>query len=178
MRRNTKPTLISAARNAITSKPFHCSIEREQERHADGLGIATASNVGVRLVLYMGHLIVTIEMRDSALGGSIIPEQPARKIKKPDSIAVMDLLRSTWKRCENNKKGVAQFVSAKPQGYLSIIAIRLGVCVPSSVKRAIRSLVGTNEKREQSYGSRHISTYIRKLDQPCHADVLLEIANA
>lgn len=177
MRRNTSPSPTSDVQNVERSNLCLSSTERKQKLSAVGLGIVTVSNAAARRVPTMGPLTKTSETHDFGSGERTIRPQLSSSIGVSDSPRSMDSPMSSSLLCERLKLAVAQFVVASRPAYSSIIAISRDTSGRSCAKRATLSSAGTSERLKQSYASRGTSRRTLPNSQPCHADVLLELAN-
>lgn len=174
MNPNTRDSRTRSARSAEQSRPFLCSIESRPKLRAVGLGTRTVLSAAGRRAGITRLLPRISEMQGSERGDNVIPWRHQNSI----SVSVLQVMvcrKKTLRRCVERKTVNALFAGAPRNGYSSTIATQKVPCADCSAKRAIHSSAGTNERRKPFLGSSAISIAIEC--QPCHADVLLEIAN-
>lgn len=177
MRKNTSRTPIRDALPAAPSSPSHSSTARIRARHAAGRGIATASSAEEHLVETMGQ---TRRNRATHVSRSGVERTQQRRRKQ---ISANASSRSTashqiaLRKCENRKMGGVQYVTGRLRDCLSIIATSKVMSVRFSARHATPFLAGTRRRPTRSFYSKNMWISIA-VDQPCHADTLLKIANA
>jgi len=177
MKPNISPIPTSGVRGAIPSRSYRCSIGRTLRQRAGGLGIATASNAGEQLVRIMGRQTETSVMLGFVGGVSEIQRRQRRTTSADASNRNMASPSSESKKCGQRKMGSAPSANAPPRACLWITATRKGTSAVYCARRAIRFLVGTSGKRIRSFAFNTTSKGTLENSQPCHADVLLELAN-
>lgn len=178
MKRNTCPTLTNAAAPAARSKRYLFSTERTRALLEAGRGIATAFSAEDLHVESMGRHPKTPATPDFESGGKTIPRRQRAWTRSAALSRNMDYRPMRLRPCDPHKAGGAQSVSDRPVACLSITAIRKGTSGRCYARPAIPFSAGMNGKPALCSSSSNTwkSTAVR-LDQPCHADVLLEIAN-
>lgn len=176
MKRNTYPTPIRSAVPVARSKKCPCSIARTRGLREDGHGTATASNADAQLVATMAH-----HQKRPGTPAFASGERTTQK-PLPGSTRSGTLSRSTafrperLKPCVRPKMAAAQSAGVRPVGCSWITATQRGTFARFSARPATPSLVGTSGRPARSSSFSGMS---RRTDDsaPCHADVLLEIAN-
>jgi hypothetical protein len=175
---STSPTRISDAALAPLLRRLICSTGRRPLRLADGRGIRIASSAAARPAESTVLAQKNCETLACETGGGAIPLPLQKSISAGTLNKNMALRLSRLKLCERPKAEAALSASGAPRDYSWITAISRGISAPYSARHAIRSSDGTRRRRTQSCASRATSKPIDRLSAPCHADVLLEIANA
>lgn len=176
MRQNISPTPISAAPNAARQRLFPSSTARTPQQRGVGRGIAIVLNAGGPHAPHTAPLAGTSATPAFARGVLIILRLQQRTTSALGSSENMDCQKIRLKRCVPHSMENVPFVSAPHPDYSWTIATRRAMRAPFSVRRATRSSVGTSARPIPFCGSSDTSTRTTS-DRPCHADVLLEIAN-
>lgn len=178
-KRNTCLTPTSFAGLAERSKRFPSSTARTLKPRADGRGIATALSAVARPAEIMGPRPRMPETLDCESGARTILRRPRVSMPSATSRKNTDLARKRSRLCGLPNIGDAQSVTVRPAAYSWITATQRGTSERCFARPATRSLAGMNGKPAPSSSSNSMwrSTAVRP-GQPCHADVLLEIANA
>ncbi len=177
MKRNTFPIRTSAVRSAKLSNLFPYSTERIPQRRVVGRGIAIASSAGAITARITARRTATSETLGSRHGELGIRKQLRKTISALALNRNTGSQSKTWRSCERASKGNAPFASDRRSVCLWITAIQRDTFGPCFVRRATRSSVGTRRKQTQSCAFKTMLR-VTQNNQPCHADVLLEIANA
>jgi hypothetical protein len=177
MKRNTPPTRTSAALHVTPLRLSHYSIGRILGRRGDGLGIATALSVGALHAENMAQ--------DRRRRATPAFETGGKQTRLPRPMSTsgdilsknMGSLPLTLKSCAWSRPGAARYVRARQRGSLSTIATPRDMSAPSYARRVTPSSAGTKTRLTRSSSSKNTwaSTHA---DHPCHADALLELANA
>lgn len=177
MKKNIAPTHTSDARNVRGSRLSHSSIGRIPQRRGGGHGIAIASNVGA-----LRALITPPRTKISGTPGC---EHGARRIRSRLAAPIgasawpnTALPRNKSHRCVMPKADAARYVSVPHRGSSLITAISKVTSDRFSARHATRFSAGTNGRPKRSCVFNDISRRTLSASQPCHADVLLELANA
>lgn len=176
MRRSTFLIRTSVAKPAIPSRLSRCSTKRRPELFADGRGTPTASNADVRPAVNMAAAAKSYAIFVSANGDDHIQAQ------RQASISDGDLRRNTGSRlmrlngCARPRMGAARSATEGHRDYSSIIAIPKDMFERFFARLAIHSWGGTKGRLTRSCASKNT---LRRIitDQPCHADLLLMLAN-
>lgn len=178
MKRSTSSLHTSCVAPAERSKRYLSSTARRPRRHGAGLGIAIASNAeGLRAGTTAPRQKISA-MLGCALGASRIQRQ------RPSSMLGGISNRNTASRrmrsiaCVALKADAALSASGKQPGFLSTTATPKGTSDLCSARPATHSSGGTSGRRARSSSSKNTWNRTASSGQPCHADVLLEIANA
>lgn len=176
MKRNTCLILISSADLVARPKKFRCSIEKTPRQLVVGHGTAIA-------------LSADGPPAESMVPGQKISEMPAcvngaRATQRPQHNSTQrnassrntGFHRMRLTQCGKPKGGDARSATVKPADYLLTTAIPRVTSAPFSVRPVIRSLVGMSARptRFSNFKDMWSST---ASNQPCHADVLLRLAN-
>lgn len=176
MRRSTPASRTSDAPSAVRSKPSTCSTVRARLRLGGGPGIHSASNAVEPRVETTAPGRRICETPAYARGARKTPPRPQRSIIGAGSGGSMISRRNKSQRCAARKAGDARYVSAAPAACLWITATPKATFVHCSARPATPSSAGTKRRPTPSFDSNATSRHIAA-DKPCHADVLLEIAN-
>lgn len=176
MKRNTFHTHTSDAQPVTPSNLFRCSTGRTPQPRADGLGIAIASNADGQRVETMGLPLGKRATQGSRSGVRKTPRPPLATIKKRASKGNTGSRQSMLSKCGMPNKDAALSASARLLACSWITATPKAMSGLCFARRATRFLGGTKRRPKQSSSFR--STYrLTVNNQPCHADVLLELAN-
>lgn len=178
MRRNISPTPTSDARNVAALRPYRSFTAKQPRRHDGGHGIAIVLSVAVRSVQHMVRLTAILEMPGSAHGALRTQLPLEGSIKRRGSKGPTEFQRAMLKLCAYRSLDAVQYANGQRSDYLLTTVTQPGKCAPSFARPAIRSLDGTSVRQKPSLDSRSTSRATLNLNQPCHADILLEIANA
>ena len=177
MKRNTCLTLTNCAAPAKRSKKFPSSIEKTRARLAAGSGTAIALSVGGLLVGTMRHPRKRRGTRDCGNGGRTIQKQRLSLMQSAGSNGSMVLPPKKLSLCGLLRVGAAPSAIGRPVGYSWTTATPRGTSVRFSVRPATPSSDGMSARPTRSSSFSAMWKNIGA-DQPCHADVLLRLANA
>ncbi len=176
MRPNTLRIPTSDARNALRSRLSRYSIEKERGPRGGGHGTAFVSSAGALSASSMGPLPRNCATQGFARGVGRTLQPRQTKIGALGSVRPTGSRRPMWHGCVSYKADAALFAKKQRAGSSLIIATPKATSAPCSAKPVIRSSAGTRRRPIRSSNFRDI--WLRtSLDQPCHADVLLELAN-
>lgn len=176
MRQNTFLIPTSFAGPAARSKRSRYSIERTPGRLGDGHGTVTALNAGVQRVENIVQGRGMREMRAFVSGVKAI-RKPQHNLTQRNVLSKNTAFHQmTLTQCDNLKGDGARFATAKPSACSLITATPKGTSERSYAKHAIPSLVGMSARQALSSNSKD-TWNITACNQPCHADVLLRLAN-
>lgn len=178
MRPAISPTHTNTARYAVPLRPSTSSTARQPARREVGHGTVSASNVDAmraRLTVRAAKMCGTLGCES---GGAKIQRRLLALMRAAALNRSTDSRLSRLRRCGSGKAAAARSVHGQHRAFSWIIATRRGMSAHSSAKRAIHSLDGMRRKQIRSFDFRDIWRIIARSDQPCHADVLLEMANA
>lgn len=166
----------NTAQVARKSKRSIFSIARRRTQRVAGLGIASALNAVVLIAGTTVRVQKNYAMRDSGNGGKKILSPLGLSIKDGTLSRNMACHHNRLRRCVSTKTEGAPFANAERPDFSWTIAIPRGTSGHCFAKPAIRSLDGTKRRPTLSFGSNATSMLIAD-NAPCHADVLLEVAN-
>lgn len=171
-------TLNSPIRNALAAKRLkrsQNSIKRPLRQLAVGRGIATALCAAGQPAKATENRIETVGTLDCGNGAAKIRQQQNREMRAPDSKPNTVSPKIAWKRCVSRKMDDVRSVTNAPPGCSLTTRTLPGKCGRSSAKPATHSWDGTNARQAKFSAFRNICAGIP--DQPCHADILLLLAN-
>lgn len=176
MRPTISPTPTGGVPNAKPSRPWIYSIARLPRPLVVGHGIANVSNADALIAENMGPTQRSCATPVCGLGEKRTPllrQQSTNGVTFNKNTACR---RIRWKRCAVTRPALAPSASVEQPVYLSTIVIPRVTYERCFAKRATRSWVGTKKKQTPFCGS---SNTLRRIanSKPCHADVLLELAN-
>lgn len=178
MNLNISPTRTSGAQGVGRPKSFRFSTARTPAPRAGGRGIAIASSVVARPALITVPQAAINATRAFGRGDSRTPVRRPMLTSVEASKGNTVCRWSKLRRCASLKAGNAQYVSASHRGCLLTIAIPKGTSGPCFARRATRFLAGMKRRQTPSFNFNATSRRTRKSSEhPCHADVLLELAN-
>lgn len=177
MKLSTLPLRTKAARSAAQSRWCRCFIARQPRPREAGLGIATASNAGASPAQNMGRQTATIGTLGCAHGDSKIHRPQPRMTNAHALSANTGCLNRRLTLCALRRAVSALYVNDQRPVYSSIIATPKAMSAHYSVKHATHSSAGTNARPTPFSAFSDTSRHTPNPDEPCHADVLLEIAN-
>lgn len=179
MKRSTCPTLTSAAALAVKSKRSLSFTEKTRERREVGHGTATALSAVERPVETMGPHLKRRETPGFGSGGKTIPRQQRALMPSATLSKNMVCPPRTSKSCALRRTVGAQSVDGKPVAYSWIIAIRRVTYGRCFARPATPFSAGTSARPALSSNSNATwKSTAASPCAPCHADVMLELANA
>ena len=173
---NISATLTRNARSARLSKSFLSSTRKRPQTNAVGLGTASVSSAGAWRVETMERRRKRHVTPASRSGASKTPAQ--LRISTSEGTfrenTAFQPLKSNG--CVRRKEADAPFASELRLGFSLTIATPKAMCGRFFVRPAIHFLAGTRRRPARSSSSR-VTLPRTRVDAPCHADVLLELAN-
>mgnify|MGYP001393555160 CR=1 FL=1 len=163
--------------NAMQSKRSISSTASARGLRAAGRGIAIVSNAGARRAAIMEPRARTLGTLGYANGAARTPAKPRAWTRGGGSNRSTVCRPHMWMRCASARADVAPSVAALRLASSSITVTRRGMSARCSVRHATPFSAGTRRRLTQSCA--FSGTWRRTAaDQPCHADMLLELAYA
>lgn len=177
MRLSISVTPISVVPPAVQSRMFPSSTGRTPEQREAGHGIAIALIAAGLPAETMGRRLKMLAMLGSKIGEGRIPPLPLGSISVSASSKSMASRQSKSRKCGPHRADVAPSASARHRVSSWITATRKVTSARCFARPVTPSWVGMKRRRTRSLSSSDMWKRIAA-DQPCHADVLLELANA
>lgn len=178
MRPSTSPIRTDTVQNARRSRRSISSTERPPRPLAAGRGIHSVSSAGARLAETTEPHLRTSAISAYKRGAATTPPRLRTWIGENTSSKSTVCLQSTSRPCALAKAESARSASEQHRASSWITATPRATSGLCSARRATRFSVGTRRRPTRFFASSGISKLTApSLDQPCHADILLEIAN-
>lgn len=175
MKRSMRHSPTRDVQPVIASARCQCSIASAHRRLADGHGTLSVLSADDRPAKNMARHTRLPATHACGDGAKPIHRLQKRRIAVRISKRNMACRQNRLSQCEKRKGESVPSVIGSRRVYLLTTATPAARFAAYFVKRATRFLAGTRARLNTSFDSRSIC-WVDK-DKPCHADVLLEIAN-
>ena len=178
MRPIISPTRTSVAQSVMRPKQLTSSTVKTRKPRAVGRGTAIAFSAAARNVASMAQAAKKLEMPGFVSGAGRIQRRRQAWTRGGALSRSTGLRLTMWMPCAWRRVVAAPSARAQPHAYSWITATLRGTSARCYARLATPFLDGTKRKQTPYCAFRDIWRRIARVDQPCHADTLLLLANA